>query len=88
MLHILIMAGGKGTRFWPLSRFSKPKQFLSIVDQRTLMEATLDRVSDLVPPENCWILGNATQSDALESLTDRVDSSRILQEPMGKNTEL
>ena len=49
MLHAVIMAGGSGTRFWPVSRKSQPKQLLNLVGDRTMIQATADRLGDLVP---------------------------------------
>ena len=58
MLHAVIMAGGKGSRFWPLSRKEKPKQFLSFVNGDSLIEATLSRIESLTTPATRWIVGN------------------------------
>ena len=54
--HVVVMAGGSGTRFWPRSTSKVPKQLLHFGDERTLIEKTLDRFDDLVPPENRWIV--------------------------------
>jgi mannose-1-phosphate guanylyltransferase len=51
MLHAVIMAGGSGTRFWPESRDALPKQLLRLVGDRTMIQATVDRLGDLAPPE-------------------------------------
>ena len=82
----MIMAGGKGTRFWPLSRASKPKQFLSIIDRKPLIELTLSRLETWIPKPQRWILGNKTQENHLENLTHYVDNHHILKEPSGQNT--
>src|SRR6185369_7479400 len=55
----LILAGGRGTRFWPLSRRSRAKQVLSVVGESTLIEATVERLSALIPPERLWVLTNS-----------------------------
>lgn len=86
MLHTIIMAGGKGTRFWPLSRKKKAKQYLSIIGDKPLIELTLDRIVDLAPPENRWIVSNAGQAEYLENLNSYLPTDNILLEPMGKNT--
>ncbi|MEP1644333.1 sugar phosphate nucleotidyltransferase, partial [Rhodopirellula bahusiensis] len=51
MLHAIIMAGGSGTRFWPASRKAKPKQLLSLAGERTMIQATRDRLSSVIPAE-------------------------------------
>ena len=56
MLHAVIMAGGAGTRFWPVSRLDLPKQLLPLVGDRTMLEMTVERLGDLVAPENIMIV--------------------------------
>ena len=58
MLHAVIMAGGAGTRFWPASRTSRPKQLLEFVGGRTMIQATFDRIADLVPPDRTLVVTN------------------------------
>lgn len=82
----MIMAGGKGTRFWPLSRKKNPKQFLSIINNKPLIEITLERIVDLAPKNNRWILGNQEQSEHLDKLYSYLPKENILKEPFGKNT--
>ena len=59
MLHAMIMAGGGGTRFWPRSRQKRPKQFLALGSDRTLLQQAADRVETQVPPERTWVLTGA-----------------------------
>ena len=59
MLHAVIMAGGSGTRFWPRSRHSLPKQFLRFGGDRSLIQLTFDRLAGLAPPERVWVITNA-----------------------------
>ena len=59
MLHAMIMAGGGGTRFWPRSRQQKPKQFLTLVGDRTLLQQALDRIEAQVPAERTWVITGA-----------------------------
>ena len=56
MLHAVIMAGGGGTRFWPRSRKARPKQFLTLTGDRSLLQMALDRIEGLAPPERTWIV--------------------------------
>ena len=85
--YCVIMAGGIGSRFWPLSKISKPKQFLDILGTgRTLLQATYDRFSEIIMPENILIVTNSAYNDfVLEQLPD-IDPSQVLLEPMRKNT--
>ena len=53
--HIVIMAGGTGTRLWPVSRESKPKQFHKLASDKTLLQETYRRVAEIVPPENIYV---------------------------------
>ena len=85
-LHCMVMAGGIGTRFWPLSRQDKPKQFLSLIGDTPLINQTINRIVELCPLDQRWVLGNQNQKMHLESLTDLVPETQILQEPIGKNT--
>ena len=86
MLHVMVMAGGKGTRFWPLSRLKKAKQFLTMIGDKPLIDYTLDRVVDITQKEHRWVLGNSQQKEQLQHLNDYVLPENILQEPFGKNT--
>ncbi|MEX0585539.1 MAG: sugar phosphate nucleotidyltransferase, partial [Pirellulales bacterium] len=63
MLHAVIMAGGSGTRFWPESRRSVPKQFLALAGDRTLLQQTSDRCRPLIPPQRQWVVTNSLQAD-------------------------
>ena len=56
MLHAIIMAGGSGTRFWPASRRLRPKQLLALSGEQTMLQGTMTRLGDLVPPERQMIL--------------------------------
>jgi mannose-1-phosphate guanylyltransferase len=60
MLHALIMAGGGGTRFWPRSRQEKPKQFLTLAGDRSLLQQALERIEVLVEPTRTWIITGAS----------------------------
>jgi mannose-1-phosphate guanylyltransferase len=65
-LYAVIMAGGKGTRFWPLSREAFPKQFLKIVGQRTLLQDTIDRIDGLSDPGSIFVVTTKGQKDIVE----------------------
>ena len=61
-MHVVIMAGGRGTRFWPHSRIHTPKQFLHIVGNDTMLRQTYDRVRSITPPDAIWVVTNAEYS--------------------------
>lgn len=84
--YCVIMAGGVGSRFWPLSRMNKPKQFLNIMGVgKTLIQQTFDRFSRIVPRENIIIVTNEMYKDiTIEQL--EIDERQVLLEPMRKNT--
>ena len=61
----LILAGGRGTRFWPRSRKRSAKQVLNVVGRRTLIQATVERLAPLIPPERIWVLTNGYLRDTV-----------------------
>ena len=64
-VYIVIMAGGRGTRFWPRSRQAEPKQLLDILSKRTMIQETFDRVCGLVPSERILIVTTAEQAERI-----------------------
>lgn len=83
----VIMAGGSGTRFWPASRRHRPKQLLPLgPDERTLLRATIDRISELVPAERVLIVTSALLADSIAKELPELPRANILEEPMGRNT--
>jgi mannose-1-phosphate guanylyltransferase len=86
MLHALIMAGGGGTRFWPRSRQSKPKQFLTLVGSSSLLQQALERIEVQVPPARTWIItGAAYVAETCRQLPG-LPAERIVGEPCGRDT--
>jgi mannose-1-phosphate guanylyltransferase len=85
-LYVLILAGGSGERFWPLSRRSRPKQLLSLFSKETLLEATLRRLGGLVPMENVLILTNAEQEAGVRRLCPLLPAENIVAEPAKRDT--
>lgn len=84
--YVLILAGGSGTRFWPLSRNTKPKQLLNLFDDETLIYKTVARLEGLVPQENIFILTNELQyNSVLESLPD-FPKNNVFSEPKKRDT--
>lgn len=84
--YALILAGGSGTRFWPLSRNSKPKQLLDLFGTGTLLEQTIQRLDGLVPPENILILTNDLQADAVRAIATTLPAENIIAEPAKRDT--
>jgi len=60
--HAVVLAGGRGTRFWPRSRTRTPKQLLNIVGEETMIQQTVARLSPLFPPSRVWVVTNDEQS--------------------------
>ena len=86
MLHAMIMAGGAGTRFWPASRVDQPKQLLDLTGGRTMIQATIDRVSSLVPAERTCILTNQRLVPAIQQQLPDLPPHSILGEPCKRDT--
>jgi mannose-1-phosphate guanylyltransferase len=86
MLHALIMAGGGGTRFWPRSRQKKPKQFLTLTGDRSLIQMALDRVEAQVPPERSWVITASQYKDEVARQLPTLSADRIVGEPCGRDT--
>jgi mannose-1-phosphate guanylyltransferase len=85
--YCVIMAGGVGSRFWPLSRTTKPKQFLDILGTgKTLIQQTYDRFIQIMPKENIFIVTNSDYAELVREQIPGIDFHQVLLEPMGKNT--
>jgi mannose-1-phosphate guanylyltransferase len=85
-MYAVIMAGGRGTRFWPRSREKKPKHLLDIVSARTIIQETVDRIKPLVTPENILIVTGKKHAGALMKQLPEIPAGNIILEPEGKNT--
>src|ERR1035441_3995637 len=81
----LILAGGRGTRFWPRSRKRSAKQVLNVVGERSLIQSTVDRLTPLIAPERLWVLTNDYLRDIVIKQLPDVPRSQILAEPMQRN---
>lgn len=86
MLHGLVMAGGGGTRFWPRSRQKRPKQFLTLVGERSLLQQAVERIEALIPPERTWIITSAAHRDEVARQLPQVPPEHIVGEPCGRDT--
>ena len=85
-VHAVIMAGGRGTRFWPRSRTRTPKQLLNIVGKETMLEQTVERLLHLVPGQHIWTVTNTEQAAAVKKQLPAAARKRVLAEPIGRNT--
>src|SRR5262245_56072815 len=86
MLHALIMAGGGGTRFWPRSRQKRPKQFLALTGERTLIQMALDRIEAQVPPGQTWVITAGVHRDEVLRQLPQLPGERVVGEPCGRDT--
>jgi mannose-1-phosphate guanylyltransferase len=85
-IYALVLAGGSGERFWPLSRRARPKQLLSLVSTETLLEETLGRLEGFVPRERILILTNTEQESAVRKLLGNFPKENIVAEPAKRDT--
>jgi len=86
MLCALIMAGGKGTRFWPLSTEEKPKQFLNLIGDNTMIQMTVDRIKSIIPMERIFVCTGAMYVDLVKEQLPELPEQNIIVEPEGRNT--
>ncbi|MDD2688673.1 MAG: sugar phosphate nucleotidyltransferase [Candidatus Omnitrophica bacterium] len=88
MNYVIILAGGVGSRFWPLSSSSEPKQFLNLYSGRSMIEETIDRIGGLFKKENIYIATNKLYSQKIRkvALSNGLQKKNILFEPQGRNT--
>lgn len=83
---VIVLAGGSGTRFWPLSREDRPKQLLRLFDGETLLEKALRRVQGLVPLENILVLTNAAQREGVREVLPGLPEENLVVEPARRDT--
>ena len=85
--HLVIMAGGVGSRFWPMSTVEQPKQFIDVLGTgKTLLQLTVERFGTLVPHENIWVVTNAKYADIVSQQLPDMPRGNILCEPCRRNT--
>ncbi len=85
-MQALVLAGGSGTRFWPLSRRALPKQLLTLEGEQTLLQQTVARLQPLVPPRDVWVCTTAPLATAVAVQLPAVPRAQVLAEPEGRNT--
>ena len=87
MNHLVIMAGGVGSRFWPMSTAEHPKQFIDVLGVgRTLFQLTYDRFEGIVSPENVWVVTNEKYAGIVHQQLPEIPVGNILLEPCRRNT--
>ena len=84
--YCLIMAGGSGTRFWPRSRVEKPKQYLSLFGDQSLIQESVQRFTKFIPEDSIYVVSAKSQQVVLESQTTNLPKENLIYEPVGKNT--
>ena len=85
--HLVIMAGGVGSRFWPMSTEEKPKQFIDVLGTgRTLLQLTFDRFEGICDPENVWVVTNKKYAALVQEQLPEIPAGNIVQEPCRRNT--
>ncbi len=85
-MYVVIMAGGKGTRFWPRSRAAKPKQLLDIISSKTMIQETVERIEPLVDHDRIIVVTNKQQAQELKAQLPQLPAENIIAEPFGRNT--
>jgi mannose-1-phosphate guanylyltransferase len=86
MRYALIMAGGVGSRFWPSSRMAKPKQFLNLLGDRTMIQMTVDRIRPLFKPEHIFVITNDSYVSLVHEQLPEIPMRNIIGEVVAKNT--
>lgn len=85
--YAVIMAGGEGTRFWPLSRKRLPKQLLNLSGKEIMINETIDRIAKVIPSQNIFIVTNEMlKEQMIQAIEGRIPEDHILTEPVGRNT--
>src|SRR5690349_13887637 len=82
----VILAGGRGTRFWPLSRKKRAKQLLALDGKQTMIQQTVSRLLPLAPAKKFWIVTNADLRPAIMQQLAKLPKPQVLAEPVGRNT--
>jgi mannose-1-phosphate guanylyltransferase len=85
-MFALILAGGAGTRLWPASRASLPKQLLALTGEETMMQATVNRIRPLISPEHIFVVTNRDYGPRIRQQIPGLPAANIIEEPSGKNT--
>src|ERR1035437_6666596 len=83
---VIIMAGGRGERFWPLSREKMPKQLLALLGKKSFLQEAVERVLPLVPIKNIFIITNEAQAAEVRRQLPKLPKENVVAAPMGRDT--
>jgi mannose-1-phosphate guanylyltransferase len=83
---VIIMAGGKGERFWPVSREKTPKQLITLLGKKSFLQQAVDRVLPLVPMKNIFIITNEVQAPEVRKQLPKLPKDNVVAEPTGRDT--
>jgi len=83
---VIIMAGGRGERFWPVSREKTPKQLIKLLGDRSFLQQAVDHVAPLVPAKNIFIITNEAQAPEVRRQLPKLPKENVVAEPMGRDT--
>src|SRR5260221_1384395 len=83
---VIIMAGGRGERFWPVSREKTPKQLITLLGKKSFLQQTVDRVSPLVPLKNILVITNEAQAPEVRKQLPKLPKQNVIAEPVGRDT--
>src|SRR5581483_11762933 len=83
---VIIMAGGRGERFWPLSREKTPKQLLALLGKKSFLQEAVERVLPIVPAKNIFVITNAAQLPEVKKQLPKIPKANLIAEPMGRDT--
>src|SRR5580704_17977603 len=83
---VIIMAGGRGERFWPLSREKMPKQLLALLGKKSFLQEAVERVLPLVPAKNIFIITNEAQLPEVRKQLPKIPKANLIAEPVGRDT--
>ncbi len=86
MRYAVVIAGGSGTRLWPMSRAALPKQLIPLIAGRSLLEIALERLAGLLPPERCFVCAGQTHAEAIAKALPQLGPEQLLGEPCGRDT--
>src|ERR1700744_3195717 len=83
---VIIMAGGRGERFWPVSREKTPKQLLTLLGKKSFLQEAVERVLPLVPAKNVFVITNEAQLPQVRKQLPKIPKGNLVAEPMGRDT--